>query len=178
MGSMGIPYEYVIKQKCTATVLLSRVALIVSYVLWSVLLIAVAILSKPLIGLVAIALPTTLWLFIFLTWRRTYVEYEYSVFGGVMTVCRILGKKSRRQMVSIPLRQLSAVIPYDDAHLMAIQSFDAQKKLYAISALDATELYVLLWKEEEEDRKYLLCMEPTERALKLMRYHNNSAFRA
>ena len=43
MGSMGIPYEYVIKQKRTATVLLSRVALIVSYVLWTALLIAVAI---------------------------------------------------------------------------------------------------------------------------------------
>ena len=178
IGSMGVPYEYVVKQKRTATVLLSRVALIASYILWTALLIALAILSKPLIGLIAIALPTTLLLFIFLTWRRTYVEYEYSIFGGEMTVCKILGKKSRKTMVSLTLRELAAIIPYDDAHLSAIQAFGAQKKIYAISALDAPELYVLLWKDEDNGRKYLLCMEPTEKAIKLLRYHNNSAFRS
>lgn len=176
MGSFGIPYEYVIKQKRTATVLITRAILVLCYVLWTAILIVSAILVRPIAGIIAIALPLSLLLFIYLTWRRTYVEYEYSIFGGVMTVSRILGKKTRREMISVALREVSAVIPYDDAHLQAIQAFDAKKKLYAISSLEAPVLYVVLWKDED-DCKYLLCMEPTEKAIKLMRYHNNSAFR-
>lgn len=176
MGSFGIPYEYVIKQKRTTMILLTRAILVLCYALWTAILVATAIFVRPLTGVIAIVLPLSLLLFIYLTWRRTYVEYEYSIFGGVMTVCRIFGKKTRREMVSVTLREVSAVIPYDDAHLQLIQAFGAEKKLYAVSSLEAPVLYVVLWKDEDE-RKYLLCMEPTEKAIKLMRYHNNSAFR-
>ena len=35
MGSFGIPYEYTVKQKTTAFLILKRIVLILCYVLWA-----------------------------------------------------------------------------------------------------------------------------------------------
>lgn len=174
-GGFGVPYECVVRQERTARLIALRVALVVFYVLWTLGNVAVVLLYKNLFGLIAIVLPLSLWLLIFLTWRRTSVEYEYSIFGGTLTVCRILGGKSRKELVTLSIRELSLVIPYDDDHFQPITNFDAKKKIFAVSSLDAPELYVLLWKEDGE--KKFLCIEPDEKVIKLLRYHNASAFR-
>lgn len=176
-GSMGAPYEYVIKPKKTAWLIAQRVCLIVFYVLWVAANVAVIILLKKYIALMIAFCSITLWLFYVLTWRRTFVEYEYVIYGGELKVYRIIGNRSRRRLASVDIRSIDAIIPYDDEHLHAIQAFGAKKKAYAVSGLDAPLLYVLLWKDER-DVKRLLCMEPTEKAIKLLRYQNISAFRA
>lgn len=174
-AGFGIPYEYVVKQAQNGRLIFLRAVLIVFYVLWTVGNVAVVLLHKNLFALIAVVLPLSLWLLIRFTWRRTYVEYEYSIFGGVLTVSRILGGKSRKELVSVTLRNLAMVIPYDDAHFQPIVNFDARKKMFAVSSMDAAVIYALLWKEGDERR--LLCIEPDERLIKLIKHHNIAAFR-
>ena len=175
-GNHSFPYEYVIKKKETVVLRLIRALLCVAYALWTLGNAAVVLLFKELLVLMVLVWISGLWLMIFLTWRRTKVEYEFSFFGGELTVCRILGSKTRKQLASLSLRELSAVFTYDDEHLPLIDRFMPQKKILAVSSLDAEELYVLLWKGEN-DVKYMLCMETTEKALRSIRQYNAFAFR-
>ena len=172
----SLPYEYAIKQKVTQKTYTVRVLFCVFYGLWVLGNLLLAIFFKGLIPFVIIAGPAILWLFVFLTWRRTFVEYEFSFFGGELTVCRILKGKSRKVLAEISLRELSAVILYDDAHAGMIRAFGAMTRTVAISSPDAPEIYALLWKDEN-DVKHLLAAELNDRALKEIKRYNVSAMR-
>ena len=172
----SLPYEYAIRQKVTQRTYVIRGLLCAFYGLWVLGNLLLAILLKGLIPFVIVACPATLWLFVFLTWRRTFVEYEFSFFGGELTVCRILKGKSRKVLAEISLRELSAVIPYDDAHAGMIRAFGAMTRTVAISSPDAAAIYALLWKNEN-DVKCLLVAELNDRALKEIKRYNVSAMR-
>lgn len=176
MGSMGLPYEYTVKKRETTGLKILRVLLCVAYVLWTLGNVAVVLLFKSLLVLMILVWVCGLWLMIVWTWRRTFVEFEFSFFGGELTVSRILGSRSRRRLLTVEIRELSYVLPYDDEHLPVIEKFRPEKKAYAVSALDAPDLYVLLWKDKN-DVKHMLCMETNERAIKNLKYHNAFAFR-
>ena len=176
MGSMGLPYEYTVKKRETTGLKILRVLLCVAYALWTLGNVAVVLLFKSLLVLMILVWVCGLWLMITLTWRRTFVEFEFSFFGGELTVSRILGSRSRRRLIRVELRELSYVFSYDDEHLPMIEKFQPVKKTYAVSSLDAPDLYVLLWKDKN-DVKHMLCMETNERAIKNLKYHNAFAFR-
>lgn len=175
MGSFGIPYEYTVKQAKTPLLIFKRIVLLLCYALWTIGNVTIVLMNRELLSAVLLFGCTSLWLLVHFTWRLTYVEYEYSFFGGELTVCKILGGKSRRKLLTVSIRDLSLITPYDDAHLEKIARFDIKKKTFAISGMDAQEIYALVWKEDDETR--MLCMEPTERAVKTLRYYNTSAFR-
>lgn len=177
LGNLGIPYEFVVKPNRTPRLIAERVCLIVLYVLWVALNVALTVLLGDYIALMIGFCAITLWAFYYFTWHRTFVEYEYSIYDGTLSLYRILGGRSRRKLTAVEIRSIDAILPYDDEHLQRIVAFDAKKKRYAISGMDAPTLYVLLWKDER-DVKRLLCAELTEKAVKMLRYYNNSAFRA
>lgn len=176
MSGGGLPYEYIVKQKETRGLRATRILLCIFYSLWTLGNVLLVIFFKSLLPLVIILYPATLWLLVFLTWRRTFVEYEFSFFDGELTVCRILGGKSRKVLAEINLRDLAAVVPYDDAHESAIRNFRPVKRVSAVSSIDAPELYALLWKDQA-DVHYMLCMEANEKAIKEFRRYNASAMK-
>ena len=175
-GGMSAPYEYTVKSPHTRRRTLARMALILLYALWTVGNLAMMLSYLEYLIVFVAFIPLSLWLLVHFTWRRTFVEYEYSFFGDMLTVSRILGKSARRELVTVKIRDLSMIVPYDDDHLAQIAQFGAKKKYLAVSTLDAPIIYALLWKED--DNKFLLCIEPSEQALKLLRFQNISAFRA
>lgn len=176
MGSFGIPYEYTVKQKTTAFLILKRIVLILCYVLWAGGNVAIVLMNRELLSAMLLFGSVSLWLLIHFTWRLTYVEYEYSFFGGTLTVCRILGGRSRRVLTEVSIRDLALAAPYDDDHVAQIGRFDVKRKIFAVSGMDAQEIYALIWKEKEGAK--MLCIETTERAIKTMKYYNTSAFRS
>ena len=175
IGSFGLPYEYTVKQTKTPLLIAKRVVLILCYTLWVVGNVAIVLMNRELFSAVMLFGSALFYLLVRFTWRLTFVEYEYSFFGGTLTVCRILKGKSRRKLLTVPIRELSLVTLYDDAHIGQIERFDVKKKTFAISGMNAEEIYALIWKEDDEVR--MLCMELTERAIKTIRYYNTSAFR-
>ncbi len=174
-GNFGGTYETVVKRTKNARVVALRVALILALVLWTVGNVALVILHRNLFALVGMVYAVSVWLFVRFAWRRTEAEYEYSVFGGELTVSRILGGSSRRELCCVPLREIAMIVPYDDEHILPITQFGAQKKIYAVSGMDAPVLYALLWKEDDE--KFLLCIEPDEGMIGVLKRYNASAFR-
>lgn len=171
MGS-GSPYELVIAEKKTKTLKMRKLTLIVLYVLWCASLLLVGSMTKLFLPLLAF-IPISTWILVFLTWRYTQVEYEYSVFSGTLTVSRILGGRKRKLLTEVKLKDLSAVLPYEDEFIPRIDSFGAKVSVMAASAHDTPDAYIALW--DADGTRHLLCFEPDERILKFIRYYNNSA---
>ena len=169
----GIPFEYAIAEQQNKGLTLRRIALIAVYVLWSVVCILIGLLASQLLISVAL-LACTLWPIISFSWRYTKIEYEYSFFGGVLTVSRILGGKSRRVLCEVDIKGLSAVYPCDDEYIARAEQFGASKTIMAASSVDAENLCVALWCDEN-DAKYALYFEPNERAVRIMKNENYTA---
>lgn len=171
MGS-GSPYEYVVAEKKTKTLKMKKLTFILIYVFWCAGLLLVGSTTKLFLPLLAF-IPISTWILVFLTWRYTQVEYEYSVFSGNLTVSRILGGRKRKVLTEVKIKDLSAVLPYEDEFVPRIDSFGAKVSVMAASAQDAPNAYIALW--DVEGTRHLLCFEPDERILKFIRYYNNSA---
>ncbi len=172
-GNGGVPYEYTVAEKKSSSLMLKKSALVVLYVLVGIGLLLVATAVRYLVYMVAFV-PIFLWILVFLTWRFTQVEYEYSFFSGKVTVSRILGGRSRRVLCEVLIRELAAVLPYEEEYRQKAEQFGAEKSIYAVSSLDAENLYLLLY-APEGGKKHLVCMELNEKALKILKYYNMSA---
>ena len=171
-GSAGVPFEYTVRQKKPPTLVAKRISLVLFYVLWTLGLVLLGIsfgLIAPLLALI----PLSLWVWVFLTWRLTQVEYEYSYFAGKLTVSRILGGRSRRVLCEITLRHLVSIRPCTEDAIARAESFGVSKPILAASSTDAPDLYVALW--EEDGERGVLYLEPNEKALKIIKNYNMSA---
>ena len=98
LSASGAPYEYTVKEAHSSALIFKRVTLIAIYALWVAGLVLAGVLLKAPVPMAAIAL-ISVWVLYFFTWRLTQVEYEYSFFAGTLTVCRVLGGRSRRVSV-------------------------------------------------------------------------------
>lgn len=171
-GSAGVPFEYTITQKKNAALIAKRVSLILFYIFWTVGLLLLGFSFGLVVPLLAL-IPFSLWLWVFLTWRLTQVEYEYSYFAGKLTVSRILGGRSRRVLCEITLRHLVSIRPCTEDAIARAERFGAKKPILAASSTDSPNLYVALW--EEDGIRGVLYLEPTEKALKIIKMYNMSA---
>jgi len=165
----GTPYEYVIVEKNTPAVRMKKITFIALYALWIVAVLVVGIAATLTVYLLAF-IPLSTWIIVWLTWKYTQIEYEYSVFSGVITVSRIYGGKKRKQLAEIRIKELSAVIFYDDDHIQKINDFGAEKIIGATSHPDAPNTYAALW--SADNTRMLLLFEPDEKILKLIKYYN------
>lgn len=172
-GTNGVPYEYTVSEAKSFSLTMRRILLILLYVAWCVGFFMAGVITKLAVPMIAIV-PLTLWVVVLFTWRLTQVEYEYSYFSGELTVSRVLGGRTRRVLAKITLRDLTAVYPCDEPYLPHIEAFGAQKEIFAASGEGAEDLFAALW-TDEQDVKHVLYFEPTEKALKILKYYNRSA---
>lgn len=173
VSSGGAPYEYVVAKAKTPTLLFQRFTLISLYVLWGVGLFLVGAATRLLVYFLALV-PLSLWILVFFTWRLTQVEYEYSFFSGEVTVTRLLGGRTRRELCRVPIRSMSRILPYENDSSAEIDAFAADKIIFAASGEDAPALYVALWGDSEKKR-YALIFEANEKARRILQYYNRSA---
>ncbi len=172
-SSGGVPYEYTVAEAKGKSLTLRRVGLICLYIFFGVGILLLATGVRLIVPLLALA-PLLIWILVFLTWKYTQVEYEYSFFAGKLTVCRLLGGRSRRVLADVNIKELSAIFPYENEYIDRAERFGADKTLFAASSTEAERLYIALWKDELGKRQMLL-FEPDEKALKILRYYNISA---
>lgn len=173
LGASGAPYEYTVKEARSSALIFKRITLIAVYALWVVGLVLVGVFSNATVPMAAIAL-ISVWVLYFFTWRLTQVEYEYSFFAGTLTVCRVLGGRSRRVLTEVNLRALASVYPCDEEHTPRIEAYGAERTLFAASSVESPTLYAAMWCDED-NIKSVLYFEPNEKALSIMRRHNAAA---
>ena len=165
--------EYTVAEQKSTFLRFKRIALIVFYILWAVLLLAAGVLAGQILVFV-VFVPITLWPLIVFSWSRTKVEYEYSFFSGTLTVSRVLGGRSRKMLTEVAFKDLEAVYPCEGEYIDRAERFGADRVIMAASSEQADGLCVALW-TDESGTKNALYFEPNERAVRLMRSENYSA---
>ena len=167
-------YEYVVAQKKTGKYALRKVILIICYIVYTLVLLSVGMLTRLAAPLLALT-PLTLAVIIFFTWRYVNIEYEYSITSGEVTVSRILGGRSRKEMVQFRLKDCSMIAPlHDRIWQERAELFGADQTFVALSSEDAPDAYFAAF-EDENGKKSIVYFEATERALKVCRFYNPAA---
>ncbi len=172
--SITAPYEYTVRQSKTRALFFRRATLCAIYALWAVVLLWIGAALGYFLAALLIC-PLTLITLVFFTWRLTQVEYEFSFFDGSLTVARVLGGRSRRELCVLSLRSIERLLPCADEEAAArIDAFAAERVIFAGSDESSPNLFAAICRDEE-NQATLLYFEPTKRALLLIRSVNFTA---
>lgn len=174
-------YEFAVKQKIEGKWRLARFGLISLYVLYVIGLLALGFSVKLIVPLLAL-IPVTTWILVFATWRFVSVEYEYSITSGEVTFSKIYGGRSRRALLTFPLREAVRIAPLDNGEESErAKSYRPEREFSAISSLYAPDIYYALFEHEyKEAGKMKKCraifyFEATAKSLQICRFYNPSA---
>ena len=171
-------YEMAVTQRIEGKWLAARVGLILFYTVYVLGLLLVALRTRILVPLFAL-IPITLWIIVFITWRYTDVDYEYSITSGELTFAKIFGNRSRRRVLTLLLRDAVRIAPLDNGeHSARAEAWKPEREFSAISSLSAPDIYYVLF-EYKNGRKGEKCraifyFEATNRALQICRFYNPS----
>ena len=174
-GSSGSPFEYTVAEAKSKSLAMKKMAFIALYIVWALAIFISGFILKLTVYLIAIV-PLTTYILVLCTWRFTQLEYEYSFFVGKMTISKIYGNRTRKKMIEIHIQDLSAAFPYTDENVARADAFQAENVIFAASSYDAPNLYILLWQDKDTGKRCMLCFEAIEKAIKIMKYYNASAF--
>ena len=164
-------YEYVVQRKNRGSQKLKPMFFIIGYIVFALLALTFAVRSKLGAPLVALA-PVALLLIIFLTWRYTKIEYEYSITSGVLTFSEIYGGKSRKVIAEFRIKDCSVIAPLSDPDKRELADrYNAEISYIALSEKDAPDGYFALF-ENEKGKRCIFFFEATEKALKICRFYN------
>ena len=173
-GSSGAPFEYTVAEANNKALKTKKVLFIASYALYAVAILGIGSTTKIMLPFLCF-IPLSLWIIIWLTWRFTQVEYEYSFFSGALTVNRILGNRTRKKMTEVRIHDLASVFPATELNLSKIEAFAAENTVMAVSEASAEGIWVALWTDAESGKRMALYFEPNEKAVKILKYYNASA---
>ena len=173
-GSSGAPFEYTVAEANNKALKTKKTLFIVAYVAYVAIVFGIGSMTKILLPFLCF-IPLSLWFIIWMTWRYTQVEYEYSFFSGALTVNRIFGNRTRKKMLEIRIQNFSAIFPVKEETQSKIEVFEAETTIFAASAADAENLWVAHWNDAESGKRCALYFEPNEKAVKILKYYNASA---
>lgn len=177
MSELFTTYEFVVAQKAEGRFLRRRILFILMYAVYVVAFLAVGVITRIGVPLVALV-PVTTWILIFFTWRYVQVEYEYSITSGILVFTEVYGGRSRKKMMQVTLKDAVAILPLSDPRTEAqVERFAPDIVYSAIPSVKAEDTYVLLYVDENDKVKgkgkhVAFTFVATTQALKVMKYYN------
>ena len=162
-------YERVIKAQEGGKRFLPRAVAICGYIfiltLWLVIAVRVGI-SASLLMLIPLSVLTAVWL----TWKYTSIEYEYSFTAGIFTFSKIYGKTKRKTVFEADLKTLVSAVPYDER---AVETSNARSVINAIVTESCPNPCVCIF--EENDKRTCVILDCDEMSARILRFFKPSA---
>ena len=170
--------EYIIKQKCEGAVLAKKLGLIFSYVFIPITLVVLVLgYASPLVFIPLILLIVAIdAIAIIITWKFTCVEFETVIAGGEIMITKVYGKKTRKLLCNLNIKDISEIGEYDDTAYEEISKISLQKNMICVSSMSAPTVYYAIFDEDKD--KCILYFEAPDKALELLKKYNSTAFRA
>ena len=137
-------YEVTTHQRIQGIWLIKRITLVFIYIAFVIAALLLGFLTRISVPLLAF-IPIALWLLIFITWRYTDVDYEYSMTSGYLSFSRIYGLRSRKQLFEAHIKSMSLIAPYNDDYYEKVRSYAPDVEYYALSEKDAANAYFALF---------------------------------
>ncbi len=169
----GSYMEYCVKKKLEGSYLLKRCLFFAG---WTILPIALLLIGLSNVNFLPLAMLFPVWVIIsaslaFFTYRFVSIEYEYAITSGSIMVDIIYGNRSRKKMVDFPIKEMECIAPYAEEYRKTADSPEIEKRYEAVSTLSAPDVYFCTF-TDDKDRKCVLFIEATDRALSLMKPYN------
>ena len=170
-------YEKVVKVKNGGKHLAKKISLAMSYVLylsvWAVAAIRNAK-NNAFLLIITAGVLTTVALAV-VTWKYLQLEYEYSFWYGRMSIAKIYGKKKRKALVDIDVKDLLMITPATEEYIAKAEHYDIDKRIRAVSSENADDIWLTVTGGEDEPR-VLIFFEADERSLNMLRNANPISF--
>ena len=166
-------YEITTHQRIQGIWLIKRITLVFIYIAFVIAALLLGFLTRISVPLLAF-IPIALWLLIFITWRYTDVDYEYSMTSGYLSFSRIYGSRSRKQVFEAHIKSMALIAPYNDDYYDRVRSYAPEVEYYALSEKNATNAYFALF-ENKDGKKAIFIFEADDRALTIFKYYNSPA---
>lgn len=164
----SLNYEKAVKRKSEGGLLITKILLIASYVIFASVGGALVFLfanGHPILLLLVALLDFCLWL---LTHRLFEVEYEYAFLSGNFYLSKIMGRASRKELFEEEISKAVRVAPYNDPYRSELEKQAIEKTFFAVSSKSADNIWFILF--ESENGRSLIIFEADERALKCLRH--------
>ena len=174
MDSTPNTIEFSIKRKTDMKIILMRAGIIAACYLPSFLLMA------AVINTFFVLIPVLFFLASAAAWflmRFTMIEYEYSIISGEFSVAAIYNNRQRKTLVTSKIKDMHAVVPYENKDRYVGGGDSVQKIFYYCSDTDLSsktkkDLYVCVI----NDAKYGKCavvFNATRRMVQIMKFYNS-----
>lgn len=155
-----------------------RVGLVTLYVIVPLFAAFLGPIFKNLVPFVAVGLLIDVPI-VLLTWRRTQVEYEYTMTGGTLVFSEIYGRASRRLIFEKSLKSIVAAFPYDSERgQKQLADYSPEEQYYALATRDGEmnrnkEIWCILF-ENEDGKRSAFYFELTDGAYRYLRSYANA----
>ena len=164
-------YEKVVKRKNNRSRVMAKILAVAGYVGFDLLWLLAAIRTKYNLGILALAVISTVFLIIF-TWRFFALEYEYSFVGSEITVAKIYANRLRRQVLSEDLRNAVMIAPATDENISRLERFEIDKSIHAISSSSYDDIWLCLFEQEKTQVYTCLYIDADERITRIFKQYN------
>lgn len=159
--------EFVVKRNMEGSLKLLRGALLFLYIVPPLLLCAVMVFYH-LYPMILVVLFLTL-VVEYLTWPLTQVEYEYVCDGVILSFVRIRGHASRREILTLRLKDLSAVVPASEENVAKWdRAMDKRYDFRSSAAIDYAYLAVF----QEDGKRYIVYFDGFRQLIETIRFRN------
>jgi len=171
-------HEFAVAQKPEGKWLLARVALIAFYVIYPVGILLIGMKFSIIAPLLAF-IPLSLWVIIFMTWRRVAVEYEYAVVSGTLTFTKVFGNRSRKKIFEMQIKNAVRIAPLgNESEAARAGAYAPEREFVGVSTMSAPDIYFMLFELSDsrtgEKRRAIFYFEATQKMLSICRYYNPS----
>ena len=147
-------YEYVVSAKRRPAYRWRRALAVCGYVLYVLTFLLIGAVTKLLTPLLAL-IPLTTWMLVAmypsslmtmpvptpLPRRYASVEFEYSLTGGVMTLSKIYGGRTRKCVAQIKIKEMTAIMPFEGDHISAAGRYAPERTVDFTADLQHPNVY-------------------------------------
>lgn len=163
-------YEKIVKLKAEGHLLSKKIILICIYAL--LVFVGIPFATVKLNGNIPIVLTlvSITGFFIFISWKQSIVEYEYSVISGTFYLAKINGKIRRKEVFEAELHDAVIIAPFNEIYYKKVEKCEPNDVFYAISSRKAANCWFIIF-EEAGGIKTLILFEADERAISTLRHY-------
>lgn len=158
--------EHLVKKELDSKLVIARILIVLLTLglLGGVVFLMFGPIKIPQVAVVAVVLIVYIAIML---WSSTYIEYEYLIASGTMSMDKIISTKKRRKMVEFKIPSAEKILPYKEAKL------DGINVIYGVTSPNAEDAYCAIFTTEEGEKKALV-FNATKKALEMIRYYNKN----
>lgn len=157
--------EYMTPAETTAKSIAAKIFIIAFSVILSAAMLFVTLKTIPVVSFMLLAA------IIFMTWfifQFTKAEYEYSVAGGIFTLSKIYGERTRKDILEFKMSDITLINPAENAPAEKLSKAEITCRKNADSRL------FIAYSDGSEER-YIVISAPTK-TISCLKFYKRSAF--